>query len=80
MKLEDAIIERIEELKRENNLTQYELAEKSGVPQTTLISIKRKRSTNVGVKTIHKICTLCKIDLSEFFSSPLFKDLDISEY
>ena len=80
MKIEDAIIARIEQLKIEKGLSQYKLSEKSGVPQTTLVSIKRKRSINVGVSTIHKICEAYEIDMQEFFNSPLFKELDNSEY
>ena len=41
MQLSDAVISRIEELKKEYGWTQYKLSEVSGVPQTTLISIKR---------------------------------------
>ena len=80
MKIEDAIIARIEQLKIEKGLSQYKLSEKSGVPQTTLVSIKRKRSINVGVSTIHKICEAFEIDMQEFLNSPLFKELDNSEY
>lgn len=76
MQLNDAIINRIEELKKQRGWTQYKLSEESGVPQTTLISIKRKRSKDVGISNIWKICNGLGISVIEFFASPLFKDID----
>lgn len=72
MRLEDAVIERIERLKKQNNMTQYELSVKGGVPQTTLISIKRKRSKAVGIKTLWLICEGFGITLAEFFDDSVF--------
>ena len=76
MQLNDAIINRIEELKKQRGWTQYKLSEESGVTQTTLISIKRKRSKDVGISNIWKICNGFGISVIEFFDSPLFKDID----
>ena len=56
MLLEDAVALRIEQLCIERNMTKYELSERSGVPQTTLSSIKKKRSTSVKLKTLYAIC------------------------
>lgn len=42
MKLEDAVILRIEQLCIERNMTKYDLFKASGVPQSTLTSIKKK--------------------------------------
>ena len=51
MLLEDVIALRIEQLCMERNMTKYALFEKSGVPQSTLTSIKKKRSRSVKIKT-----------------------------
>lgn len=75
MELYKAIILRIEELKEENGFTQYALSEASGVPQTTLVSIKRGRSKDVGINNIWKICDACGITVIEFFTSPLFDNI-----
>ncbi len=75
MELYQAIIKRIEELKKQYNFTQYALSEASGVPQTTLVSIKRGRSKDVGISNIWKICDACGITVIEFFSSPLFENI-----
>lgn len=72
MLLEDAVALRIEQLCIERGLTKYELFLKSGVPQSTLTSIKKKRSRSVKIKTLYAICEGFSISLKEFFDSPLF--------
>lgn len=67
MLLEDAIALRIEQLCIERNMTKYALFEKSGVPQSTLTSIKKKRSRSVKIKTLYAICEGFDISLQEFF-------------
>ena len=72
MLLEDAVALRIEQLCIERKMTKYALSEVSGVPQTTLTSIKKKRSTSVKLKTLYAICEGFEISLKDFFDSPLF--------
>lgn len=72
MLLEDAIALRIEQLCIERNMTKYALSERSGVPQSTLTSIKKKRSRSVQIKTLYAICEGFEISLAEFFTSPIF--------
>lgn len=72
MLLTDAVILRIEQLCIERNITKYELFLRSGVPQSTLTSIKKKRSTSVKIHTLYAICAGFDISLKEFFDSPLF--------
>ena len=79
MRLEDAIILRIEQLCIERGMTKYDLFKASGVPQTTLTSIKKKRSASVKIITLYNICEGFEISLEEFFSSPLFKRENILE-
>lgn len=79
MKLQDAIIERIEGLCWEHNMTKYELFKASGVPQSTLTSIKKKRSGAVKISTLYAICEGFEISLEEFFADKLFKRENISE-
>ncbi len=56
MKLQDAIILRIEQLCLERNMTKYDLSQKSGIPQSTLTSIKKKRSNSAKIITLYWIC------------------------
>ena len=79
MKIQDAIILRIEQLCIERNMTKYDLYKASGVPQSTLTSIKKKRSGSVKVITLYKICEGFEISLEEFFKSPLFRRENIDE-
>lgn len=72
MLLEDAIALRVEQLCIERNMTKYSLSEKSGVPQSTLTSIKKKRSRSAQIKTLYAICEGFDISLAEFFTSPIF--------
>ena len=79
MKLEDAIILRIEQLCAEKKMTKYDLYKSSGVPQTTLTSIKKKRSGSVKLITLYWICEGFDISIQEFFNSPLFLRTNIEE-
>ena len=71
MNLTDAVILRIEQLCIEHNMNKYQLLKASGVPQSTLTSIKKKRSNSVKT-TLYSICEGFGISLEQFFNSPLF--------
>ena len=73
MKLGGAVILRIEQLCIEQNKSKYDLFLTSGVPQSTLTSIKKKRCQSVKVSTLYAICEGFDISLQEFFDSPLFE-------
>ena len=73
MKLGYAVIIRIEQLCIEQNKSKYDLFLTSGVPQSTLTSIKKKRCQSVKVSTLYAICEGFDISLQEFFNSPLFE-------
>lgn len=79
MQLQDAVILRIEQLCLERNMTKYDLFKASGVPQSTLTSIKKKRSGSVGITTLYAICEGFDISLEHFFASPLFNREDLSD-
>ena len=79
MKLVDAVILRIEQLCIEKNMTKYDLFKASGVPQSTLTSIKKKRSGSAKISTLYAICEGFDISLEDFFSSPLFKRENICD-
>lgn len=72
MQLQDAVILRIEQLCLEKGMTKYDLFKASGVPQTTLTSIKKKRSGSAKITTLYAICEGFDISLEQFFASPLF--------
>lgn len=79
MKLQDAVILRIEELCLIKGLNKYQLYLASGIPQSTLTSIKKKRSGAVKISTLYSICEGFNISLEEFFSSPLFARTNLTD-
>lgn len=79
MQLADAIILRIEQLCSQKHMTKYALFKASGVPQTTLTSIKKKRSGSVQISTLYGICEGLEISLADFFDSPLFDRENVTD-
>lgn len=71
--LNEAIVERLFAYMREQELTQYRLAQLSGVPFPTIKSIFQKRTKGVTLKTILLVCNGLNISPSEFLDSELFK-------
>lgn len=61
------ILEKITQLRLERNWTEYELAQHSDVPQSTISSWYRKNQVPT-VQTLEKICQGFGITLSQFFS------------
>jgi DNA-binding Xre family transcriptional regulator len=72
MKINDALIERMNEFNAKSGWKPYRVSKESIIPQTTLSSIKYGRSKSIEVKTIYRFCEGYGITLKEFFDSPLF--------
>ena len=72
MQLNEAVSKRITELCNQKNLTQYQLSAKSGVPQSTLSTIKNCSFPSMKVRIIYEVCEGLEISLKDFFDSPLF--------
>ncbi len=70
MRLVDAVYLRISEYVKERKINMNALANLSGVPRTTIITMTR--SDTVKLSTIYGICEGLNISLQEFFNSPLF--------
>lgn len=79
MTLAQALAVRIDELLKKNNLTQYQLAKRSGLAQTTIADIRKMRNNGTNVLNINAIAQGFDMDLCEFFNSPLFKAENISD-
>lgn len=77
MKVAEAISQRIIELCDENNISINKLAIMSGLTQSTLQSIMSGKSKNPKMLTIVRICDSLNMNLSDFFKSQIFKNLDI---
>lgn len=61
------ILEEITRLRLQRNWTEYQLAERSNVPQSTISTWYRKRQIPT-INTLEKICQGFGISLSEFFA------------
>ncbi len=63
---------RILELCRSNHLSINGLANKAGMPPSTVASILNEKSRNPGELTIFKICIGFGISMAQFYASKLF--------
>lgn len=61
------ILKRIVDLRTERNWTEYQLAERSGLTQSTISSWYRKNMLPT-IPSLSKICDAFGITLSQFFS------------
>lgn len=76
MNIGTAVKERILELYNERGITVNKLATISGVTQSTLSNIISVRNNSTTVSTVKKLCDGLDISISEFFSSPIFDNLE----
>lgn len=73
MTLAEALSIRLAELMDEKHLTAYRLSMLTGVNQTTIADIKKKRNNSVNLRIVFELCQGLGIGIVEFFDSPLFK-------
>ena len=76
-KLTDAVVERLCRLMEEKKLTQYKLAQLSGVPFPTIKSIMQRRTKGISLKTIILLSQGLNISASEFLDSSLFNSINL---
>lgn len=77
MRLVDAVYARIFEYVKEKQITVNALANLSGVPRPTIVTMTR--SATVKLSTVYGVCAGLKITLREFFDSPLFAPENITD-
>lgn len=76
MNAKDAVAKRIQILCADRDISVNELANKCGVPPSTIYSMMNQKSKNPGVVSIQKICDGLDISVRTFFNDPLFEKLD----
>jgi len=76
MTVGEACRARILELCEKNNITVNKLAIISGVTQSTLNNIVSGRNNSMTVSTVKKLCDGLEITIIDFFSSPVFQNLE----
>jgi DNA-binding Xre family transcriptional regulator len=73
MQLNEAVSKRLSELLVEKKMTQYQLYTKSGVPKSTISNVMNCSYDSVKLRIIHEMCQGMRINITEFFDSPLFQ-------
>ena len=76
MNVKDAVASRFMDLCAERQITLNELATRSGVTPSTVYSMVDKRRRDVSITVIKKLCDGLEITLGEFFSAPVFDQLE----
>lgn len=74
LQLNEAVSKRVLELLQEQNMTQYQLFKRTGLPRATISSIVKCDYPSVKLRIIHEICQGFGIGIVEFFDSPLFDE------
>ncbi|MBQ8417115.1 MAG: helix-turn-helix transcriptional regulator [Phascolarctobacterium sp.] len=77
MKTENYIIERIEALREERQMSRYRLAQVSGLSQSSVSNLLN-RSNVPTIHTLEKICVGLGVTLAQFFAKD-GKTLDLTE-
>jgi len=76
MRVGEAVRFRILELCQEHNITLNKLSTICGITQSTLNNIVSGRNATTTVSTVQKICDGLEITILDFFTSPLFENLE----
>ena len=77
MQLNEAVSKRLTELLNEHSMTQYQLYMKSGVPKSTIGNLINCTYPSMKLRVIHELCQGLEIDLSDFFASQLFHEMNL---
>lgn len=72
-------LERIGEIRKSRNLTIEQLAEKSGVPISTIKKVSAGITPNPSFETVLAISKALECSLEEFMDTPILKQLSIAE-
>ena len=76
MNVGEAVRLRIMELCSKHSITVNKLSTLSGITQSTLNNIVSGRNNSTTVSTVKKICDGLELNIIDFFTSPLFDNLE----
>lgn len=77
MKLNQAVSLRLQNLLQAQNMTQYQLSSRSGVPKSTISNILHCAYDSVKLRIIHELCQGLSISIADFFADPLFEEINL---
>lgn len=72
------ILEKIRKLKLERKWSEYQLAEQSGIPQSTISSWYRKNQIPT-IPSLEKICVAFSMTLAQFFTDETAQSQTLTE-
>lgn len=76
MRMKEAIVMRFQAICRERNIKYNELATLSGVTPSTVYSMMDNSRKDISVVTVKKLCDGLDMTISEFYSDPIFCNLE----
>ena len=76
MTVKEAVVARFTEILKERNMRLNELANLSGITPSTVYSMMDERRKELTINVIKKLCDGLDMTLGEFFSSPIFDELE----
>ena len=74
VRLNKAVSQRLCELLDKNNMSQYQLYMKTGVPKSTIGNLVNCTYDSVKLRILHELCQGLGISITEFFNSPVFEE------
>jgi transcriptional regulator with XRE-family HTH domain len=79
MKFNEIISTRTRELLKARKWTQYQLAQRSAIPLSTLSYVLNNKGENLTTDTLLNICRGFQIRLTDFFNDELFEFENIAD-
>lgn len=76
MQIKDAIVIRVQELCKRQNVKYNELATLSGITPSTVYSMMDSGRRDLSVLTVKKLCDGLGVSIPEFFASEIFNELE----
>lgn len=76
MNVKEAVVARFMEILKERNMRANELANLSGITPSTVYSMLDERRREITINVIKKLCDGLDMTLGEFFSAPIFDELE----
>ena len=76
MTVKEAVAARFTEVLKERNMRLNELANLSGITPSTVYSMMDERRKELTINVIKKLCDGLEMTLGEFFSCPIFDELE----
>ena len=76
MYVKDAVVVRFRQLITQKGICVNALANSAGVTASTVYSMMDGNRREISITTIKKLCDGLEISLGEFFSAPIFDELE----